>query len=260
MPPPDGIVALVTGAARGIGYGIAQSLATEGFHIAVNDIVSEGSLTDQLTRLESHGIRTVYCRADVTDTADRRHLVATVEESLGPIDILVNNAGVAPETRTDILQATEASFERVLGINLKGPYFLTQAVANRMLARRIAGHDGLMCIVNIASSNSVAASPDRGEYCVSKAGVSMATKLWAVRLGEHNIPVYEIRPGIIATGMTAPVKEKYDRLIAEGLLLQKRWGQPEDVGRAVAMLCRGDLPYATGQVIHVDGGQLIPRL
>ena len=187
-------------------------------------------------------------------------MLAAIRERFGRLNVLVNNAGVAPRVRADILEATEESYERVMRINLQGPYFLTQAVANWMVEQRRqdVGFEG--CIVNIASVSSTVASPSRGEYCVSKAGVSMATKLWAVRLGEFNIPVYEIRPGIIKTDMTKPVTEKYDKLIGEGLLVQARWGLPEDIGKAVAMMVRGDIAYSTGQVVMVDGGQTLQRL
>jgi NAD(P)-dependent dehydrogenase (short-subunit alcohol dehydrogenase family) len=172
----------------------------------------------------------------------------------------VNNAGIAPPERRDLLDATEESFDLVLGVNLRGPYFLTQAVARWMVAQKKADASFAGCIVNVSSVSSVAASTNRGEYCVAKAGLSMATQLWAARLGEFDIPVYEVRPGIVRTDMTAGVTEKYDRLIAAGLLVQPRWGEPDDVGRVVAMLARGDLAYSTGQVIDVDGGMGVRRL
>lgn len=253
-------VALITGAARGIGYDIAKSLAKEKFHLAINDIVEKKAVTEKISLLEKNGITAQYFRADVSVQADRQRMLAKVQAHFGTLNLLVNNAGVAPKQRTDILNATEESFDRVLSINLKGPYFLTREIAKWMVRQKQKNPDDLFCIINISSSNSVAVSVNRGEYCVSKAGVSMATKLWAVRLAEFGIPVYEIRPGIIETPMTEVVKEKYDRMIEKGLLLQKRWGRPEDVGKAVAMLARGDLPYSTGQVLYVDGGQLIPRL
>ncbi len=253
-------IALITGSAKGIGYGIAQCLAKESFDLIINDVVKRASISDKLAALERYGVEVLYCQADVSNPEDRKRMLSEIEQRFGLIHVLVNNAGVAPEVRQDILKVTEKSFERVIKINLQGPYFLTQAVADIMIAKKNGDNESYFCIINIASSNSQAASTDRSEYCISKAGVSMSTKLWAVRLGEFNIPVYEIRPGIIKTDMTAPVTEKYDKLIERGLLLQKRWGLPEDVGRAVAMLARGDLEYSTGQVLNVDGGQLIPRL
>ena len=249
--------ALITGAARGIGYGIARSLAAEGFDLFINDILDPPSAA--LDALREMGSEINYIRADISSSNERDRIVEHVRQSGRPLHLLVNNAGVAPRARQDILKASEESFERVLKINLQGPYFLTQAIAALMISQSEQTGDAFCCIVNIASSNSVAASVHRGEYCVSKAGLSMATKLWATRLAEFDIPVYEIRPGLIDTEMTRVVKEMYDDKIEQGFLLQPRWGQPEDVGRAVAMLERGDLRYSTGQVLFVDGGQLLPH-
>jgi len=212
---------------------------------------------DELSKL---GAEVLYCQADVSDPSARTRMLHRIRERFGRLNILVNNAGVAPKTRADILEATEESFERVLRINLQGPYFLTQAVARWMVDLRQQDQVFEACIINISSISATVASPSRGEYCISKAGVSMATRLWAVRLAEFGIPVYEIRPGVVKTDMTKAIAGKYERLIAEGLTLQPRWGFPEDVGRAVAMLVRGDLPYSTGQVIVVDGGMTIPTL
>src|SRR5262249_34015959 len=173
---------------------------------------------------------------------------------------LVNNAGRAPRVRADILDATEATFDEVLRTNLYGPYFLTQQIARAMVEQRAADRDRAMAIVFVTSVSAVMASANRGEYCVSKAGLAMAVQLFAVRLAEHAIPVYEVRPGIIATDMTAPVKDAYDQRIADGLVPARRWGTPDDVGRVVALLVKGDISYATGSVITVDGGLSIPRL
>jgi 3-oxoacyl-[acyl-carrier protein] reductase len=252
--------ALITGAGRGIGYGIAKALAREGAAIAIMDVLPETDVAANLAELEAAGHHVLYCQGDVTSAADRAAVLNAVKEAFGGLNILVNNAGVAPKVRADILEAGEESFERLMRINLQGPYFLTQAAANWMVAQAKADDGFSGCIVNISSISADVASPSRGEYCISKAGVSMATKLWAARLGEFGIPVYEIRPGVIQTDMTAVVKEKYDKLIAEGLCVQQRWGFPEDIGKAVAMLARGDLPYSTGQVIMVDGGMTLPRL
>jgi NAD(P)-dependent dehydrogenase (short-subunit alcohol dehydrogenase family) len=174
--------------------------------------------------------------------------------------VLVNNAGVAPFNRTDLLEATEESFVRLMRINLKGPYFLTQVVARWMIEQHETDANFAGVIVNVSSVSATAASVNRGDYCISKAGLAMATQLWAVRLAEFGICVYEVRPGVIRTDMTEGVKEKYDRLIAEGLTVERRWGTPEDVGRAVAVLAKGELSYATGNVIHVDGGLSLRRL
>jgi 3-oxoacyl-[acyl-carrier protein] reductase len=253
-------VALVTGGGRGIGLGIARCLAKDGCDLAICGMREESSVADALAELQALGARTLYCRADIASPAARRDLIDTVRSTFGHLNVLVNNAGVAPTVRMDILEASEESFERLIRTNLQGPYFLTQAVARWMVEQGKQDPAFTGCIVNISSISSTVASPSRGEYCVSKAGVSMATKLYAARLAEFGIPVYEVRPGIIQTDMTAAVQAKYDKLIGDGLLLQARWGLPEDVGRAVAMLVRGDLAYSTGQVLMVDGGQTLQRL
>jgi len=243
--------ALVTGAARGIGAAIALELARAGLAVAVFDVLEARETVQAIERLGQQALAIV---GDVTQPKDRDAALQKIEQAFGRLDVLVNNAGVAPKVRADILQATEESFDRVISINLKGPYFLTQAVANWMIRQRPQRPTDWMCLVNISSCSAYAASPSRGEYCLSKAGVSMATKLWAARLAEHGIGVYEVRPGIIATDMTAAVKEKYDKLIAEGLTPIKRWGQPEDVAAAVAACVRGELKFSTGELINVDGG------
>lgn len=253
-------VALITGAGRGIGYGIAKALAADGCHIVVADIHAEDAVQEAMDELRALGSEVLYSRTDVTDPEGRAAMLATIRERFGALHVLVNNAGVGPRVRADILDATEESFEWVMRINLQGPYFLTQAVARWMIEQKAADPDWWGCIVNVSSISATVASPSRGEYCISKAGVSMATKLWAARLGEYDIPVYEVRPGIIKTPMTAGVTEKYDRLIAEGILVQSRWGYPEDVARAVAMMVRGDIAYSTGQVVMVDGGFSLQRL
>jgi 3-oxoacyl-[acyl-carrier protein] reductase len=253
-------VALITGAGRGIGLGIAKALAVEGCDIVVGDIHSGEIVAEALDELRNLGAEVLYCIADVSDPEARVRMLDAICEKFGRLDVLVNNAGVAPKVRADILEATKESYDWVMGINLKGPYFLTQAVANWMIEQQKEDEGFQGCIVNISSISATVASPSRGEYCISKAGVSMATKLWAARLGEFGIPVYEIRPGVIRTPMTEAVKEKYDKLIEDGLTIQPRWGFPEDIGKAVAMMVRGDLPYSTGQVIMVDGGMTVQRL
>jgi len=253
-------VALVTGSRRGIGFGVARSLAAEGYDVVVNGTGGKEEIRERLGELDSLGAAVLYCRADVASAADRARMLEETYTRFGGLNLLVNNAGVAPSVRADILDATEESYDRVMGINLKGPYFLTQAVARRMVEERARGSTERFAIVNVSSISSRVASVNRGEYCLSKAGVSMATKLWATRLAALGIPVYEVQPGIIKTDMTAGVTAKYDALIAGGLIPQNRWGLPEDVGKAVAMLARGDLGYSTGQVILVDGGQLLERL
>jgi NAD(P)-dependent dehydrogenase (short-subunit alcohol dehydrogenase family) len=253
-------VALVTGAGRGIGLGIAKSLAADGCDVAIGDVHEEQAVATALSEVRRLGADALYCRADVTDAAARAAMLDRIRGHFGCLNVLVNNAGVAPRVRADILDATEESYEFVMRVNLQGPYFLTQAVARWMAEQKRADGAYQGCIVNISSISAATASVSRGEYCLSKAGVSMATKLWAVRMAEFGVPVYEVRPGIIQTDMTAAVKEKYDKLIAGGLMLQPRWGLPEDIGRAVAMLARGDVGYSTGQVIVVDGGMTVDRL
>jgi NAD(P)-dependent dehydrogenase (short-subunit alcohol dehydrogenase family) len=253
-------VALVTGGSRGIGLGIAQCLSREGCELVICGVRAEEQVESTLAQLGSGGTGVLYCQADVSDGEARARMLSQIRARFGRLNVLVNNAGVAPKVRADILEATEESYDRVMGINLKGPYFLTQAAARWMIEQRGQDPDFAGCIVNVSSISATVASPSRGEYCLSKAGVSMATQLWAARLGEYDIPVYEVRPGIAMTDMTSAVKAKYDRLIAEGLTIQPRWGLPDDVGKAVAMLVRGDLPYSTGQVVMVDGGLTLQRL
>jgi NAD(P)-dependent dehydrogenase (short-subunit alcohol dehydrogenase family) len=253
-------VALITGGASGIGFGISGAMAQEGFDLVLCGRRPAEQVRAALAALQDQGADVCYVSADIGRPEDREAVVVAARSRFGRLDMLVNNAGVAPRERHDLLEATEESFDRVLGINLRGPYFLTQAVARWMVEQRQAdpGYRGL--VVNIGSVSATLASVNRGEYCISKAGLAMATRLWAVRLGEYGIPVYEVRPGITRIDMTAGVQDKYDHLIADGLLVQPRWGEPSDVGRAVAMLARGDLPYSTGQVVMVDGGLTLGRL
>jgi NAD(P)-dependent dehydrogenase (short-subunit alcohol dehydrogenase family) len=253
-------VAIVTGGSRGIGRGIAEALADSGFDLAINGVRDAAEVARVVDALTDRGVDVCYFRGDVSQAADREAIVDAVRRRFGRLDVLVNNAGVAPNVRADILEATEESFDRVVGINLKGPYFLTQLVARWMIEQHQANDGYRGEIVNVSSVSATEASINRGDYCISKAGVAMATQLWAHRLAEFGIAVYEVRPGIITTDMTAPVKEKYDRLIANGLTVENRWGTPEDIGRAVAMLARGELTYATGNVLHIDGGLTLRRL
>ncbi len=253
-------VALVTGGSRGIGLGIAEALADSGFDLAINGVREAADVTGALDALKKRGANVVYCQGNVAEAVDREAIVDAVRQRFGRLDVLVNNAGVAPNVRADILDATEDSFDRLIGINLKGPYFLTQLVARWMIDQRKADVDFHGVVINISSVSATEASINRGDYCISKAGVAMATQLWAHRLAEFAIPVYEVRPGLIRTDMSAPVAEKYDRMIASGLLVENRWGMPDDVGRAVAMLARGEITYGTGNVLHIDGGMTLRRL
>lgn len=253
-------VALVTGGSRGIGLGIVTQLAKQGFNIAINGVRPQEGVTDVLASIKALGVEVIYCQGNVALSADRAKILQEVKDHYGQLNILVNNAGIAPRERRDVLSTSETSFDEVLDTNLKSCYFLTQAAANWMIEQKAAQPDFSASIINISSISATVASVNRGEYCVSKAGISMVTQLFAARLGEYDIPVYEVRPGVIATDMTAGVKEKYDNLIGGGLCVQPRWGTPEDVGKAVGALAAGGFPYSTGQVFMVDGGLTLSRL
>jgi NAD(P)-dependent dehydrogenase (short-subunit alcohol dehydrogenase family) len=258
-------VALVTGAGQGIGRGIAVRLAADGYIVAVNDVVADPADTTKgayevKKSIEQCGGKSEVFKADISSAPQRQAMVDAVANAFGRIDLLVNNAGVAPKERRDLLEASEESFDRLISINLKGPYFLTQLVANRMIVWKAQGKVPSPRIVFISSISAYTSSTGRGEYCVSKAGVSMAVQLFADRLGEHGIPVIAVCPGIIETPMTSTVKGKYDKLIAAGLLVTKRWGQPDDVAKVVSAFARGDLDYSTGASIEVGGGFGVRRL
>src|SRR5712691_324570 len=255
-------VALVTGSSRGIGRAIAIELARIGYDLMINYLSNEAAAEQvcaevkALGKTEDKAVRVAKCGADIANANDRRQLLRATRAQFGRLDLLVNNAGIAPGARVDLLEATEESFDLIMRVNLKGPYFLTQAAARWMIDQKSAGKFGNYqpAIVSISSVSAYAASPERGDYCVAKAGLAMLTKLYATRLAGVGINVYEIRPGIIATDMTAEVKGKYDRLIAEGLTPIRRWGTPDDVGRTVAAIAAGGLSFSTGEVINVDGG------
>jgi NAD(P)-dependent dehydrogenase (short-subunit alcohol dehydrogenase family) len=253
-------VALITGGSRGIGLGIAQALVKQGYRVAINGVRAADQVEEPLKQLNAEGGEAIYCQGNVGSADDRRKIMEEIKAKWGQLNLLVNNAGVAPKERKDILEADEQSFDWLMGINLKGPYFLTQQAANWMIEQKTKNSKDSFSIINISSVSATIASVNRGEYCISKAGMSMSTKLWAARLGEFDIPVYEIQPGVIRTDMTAGVIEKYDKMIAAGLTLQRRWGQPEDLGKTVIALAEGMIPYATGQIIHTDGGMTIQTL
>jgi 3-oxoacyl-[acyl-carrier protein] reductase len=253
-------VALITGGTRGIGLGIATELARAGFDLAVNGVREETAINSVLDDLREYGTKVAYFQGDISSKDDRQKLIDAIFKQYDRINVLVNNAGIAPPERRDILEATEESFELVLNTNLQGPYFLTQMVANRMIDTRMRVPEEFYCIINVSSVSASVASVNRGEYCISKAGIAMATKLWAARLGEFDIPVYEIQPGVIRSDMTSGVTEKYDKLFQDGLAIQQRWGMPEDVGKVAAAMAAGNMPYSTGQVVMVDGGMTIQRL
>ena len=248
-------VAIVTGGSRGIGRGIVVALAGAGYDVAVNYASNSVAAQEVCDEVNGLGGRGLAVRADIAQTGDRQRLVEQTLEAFGRIDLLVNNAGVAPAVRADVLEAGEESFDRLIGINLKGPYFLTQLVARSMIEQIAAGTIDSPKIVVVSSISAYTASVNRGDYCVSKAGLSMLVKLFAARLAEHGINVHEVRPGVIDTDMTSAVKQRYDDLILnQGLTPIRRWGQPEDVGKAVVAIATDLLPFSTGQVIDVDGG------
>jgi len=249
--------AIITGGSRGIGRGIAVELAKlKTYNLIVNYAGNQTAAQEckALCLNAANGeIRTEICRADISDAASRAELLEFTRSTFGRLDLLVNNAGVAPSVRADLLEAGEESFDRLISINLKGPYFLSQQAA--LMMREAEALEGASrAIVNITSISSFTASVNRGDYCIAKAGLSMMTRLFAIRLAEYGIGVFEVQPGVIQTDMTGGVKEKYDALFAAGLTPINRWGQPSDIGRAVSAIARGDFPYSTGQVINVDGG------
>jgi NAD(P)-dependent dehydrogenase (short-subunit alcohol dehydrogenase family) len=253
-------VSIVTGASRGIGRGCAVALAARGWSVVVNFRGNADAAQETLALIEQAGGAGVLAQADVASAADRDRLVDTALARYGRLDLLVNNAGMAPRQRVDVLELSEASYDEVMATNLKGPFFLTQRAAKAML--ELIGRQRIErgAIVNMGSISAYTSSVNRAEYCLSKAGMAMMTKLYADRLAEHGINVYELRPGIIDTDMTSVAKAKYDRLIAEGLTPIRRWGTPDDVGRAVVAIAEGYFPLSTGEVINVDGGFHLRRL
>ena len=252
-------VAVISGGSRGIGYGIATALARDGFDLAIIGRRAEAEV-DSLAALRELGRQVLYCSADISQTADLAAVTEQVLDHFPRVNLLVNNAGIAPRIRADILQTSEQSYREVMNTNLAGPFFLTQRLANHMAQMKSEQPDYSAMIITISSVSATMASVERPEYCISKAGLAMLTKLYACRMAAFDIPVYEVRPGIIKTDMTAGVQEKYDRLFAEDFALTNRWGQPDDVGRLVAALARGDFGYSTGQVFMVDGGLSVERL
>ena len=252
-------VALITGSTRGIGLGIAHALAPT-HDLILNGVREASEVTEPLAALAATGAQVHYARGDISTPKGRAAILDTARNSLGRLDVLVNNAGATPTKRHDLLEADAEELDRMLAINCTGPHLLTQAAATWMIEQHAADPSTTPSILFITSISAESATPARGGYCLAKAASSMSARLFAVRLAEHSIPVYEVRPGIIATDMTAPVKDKYDTFIAEGNLLEPRWGTPADIGKSVAALVRGDFPYATGAVITQDGGLGLPRL
>lgn len=252
--------ALITGGSRGIGFGIAKALAKEGYNLAINGVRDEENAFEALEELRQLGAEVAYCQGSIALAADRERIIEKAYSIFGQINLLVNNAGIAPRERMDLLETTPENYQEVLTTNLEGPFFFTQSVARKMAHAKQNNHAFEATIIFVTSISATVVSINRGEYCVSKAGLAMTSALFAVRMAEYSIPVFEIRPGVIATDMTSKVQGKYDTLFENGMALQPRWGTPEDVGKAVASLTRGDFPYSTGQVIGVDGGMLIDRL
>lgn len=254
--PEQGRVALITGGSRGIGLGIARQLAAENWRLAINGRRDEQDVAETLDALRQTAPEVLYCQADVAAAADREAMLQAIRDRFGSLHLLVNNAGITSPGRRDLLEATPENFDLVFDVNLKGPFFLTQAAARWMIEQAAADPEYGGVVVNMSSVSGEIPSTNRADYCMARAAMTMMTRLWAARLAEHRVDVYEVRPGVIRTDMTAGVTEKYDRLIAEGLTAERRWGEPEDVGRTVAMLARRELTYATGNVINVDGGLL----
>jgi len=253
-------VALVTGGSRGIGRAIAVALGTAGWRVAVNYRSNAEAAAESMRFIEHAGAEAVAIQADVTSAADRARLVEETLETFGWMNLLVNNAGIAPKERHDILQTDEAGYDEVMDANLKGPFFLTQLVAKAMIGLIKTRIITAASIVNVGSISAYTSSVSRPEYCLSKAGLAMMTALYADRLAQHGIGVYEVRPGIIRTDMTEPVRDRYNRLIQEGLTPIRRWGEPEDVAQAVVAIAEGRFPFSTGEVVNVDGGFHLRRL
>ena len=256
--PVAGRRAWVTGGRRGIGRGIAYALAENGFEVVIGDLTEDDDVNETLRGIRQHGVRAAFVRFDVAEVAQHESVLDRVESLLGPLTCLVNNAGISVAKRGDLLDATPESFDELIRVNLRGPFFLAQQMAKRWLPRV---HDGCYrSIINISSISAQTVSVNRAEYCISKAGITMATQLLATRLGEAGVGVFEIRPGVIRTPMTAGVAQAYDQRIAAGLSPMPRWGEPADVGRAAAALAGGAFAFSTGDAIHVDGGLHIARL
>lgn len=253
-------IAIITGSRRGIGRGIAEALGKEGYHIIVS--ATAETAEDVISELKEEQISCEYVKCDVSKKEDRISLVDYVWDKFGRVDVLVNNAGVAPTTRLDILETTEESYDRVVNINSRSTFFMCQLIANRMIELKQSGNvdDYNPRIINISSMSAYTSSTSRGEYCISKAAVSMVTQLFADRLAEYEIPVFEVRPGIIMTDMTKAVKEKYAKLIEDGITPIKRFGYPKDIANCVVALCSGLLDFSTGQVLNADGGFHLRRL
>ena len=248
-------MALVTGGRRGIGRGIAYALAAAGYDLVIHDIEADAATQETLDTIAAQGRRAVFVRGDLAELAAHPAMVTEAWAAFGTIDVLVNNAGVQVQVRGDLLNVTPESFDRLMNVNLRGTFFLTQAVARRMVAETRSANEPPRAIITISSANAMTVvGPNRAEYCISKTGLAMMSQLFAERLAPDDIMCYELRPGIIATDMTAPAKERYDKLIAEGITPIRRWGTPADVGQTVVTLANRSLPFNTGTTLHIDGG------
>ena len=253
-------ITIITGASRGIGAGIAFALAKAGWSVVINYRGNKQAAENATEKIRKLGRECLLVQADISNNSDRQNLLDQTIQKFGQIDLLINNAGMAPRQRLDILETTEESYDQVMSVNLKGPFFLSQLIANKMLDLIQSKKIKNPRIINIGSISAYVSSPNRGEYCLSKAGIGMMTALFADRLAEFGIGVYEIRPGIIETDMTSSVKQKYDKLIRDGLTPIRRWGKPDDVVKAVVSIAEGNFPFSTGEIINVDGGFHMQRL
>jgi 3-oxoacyl-[acyl-carrier protein] reductase len=253
-------VALITGGSRGIGFGIAKKLAQEGINLAINGVREELDAASNLAELRTFGVRVEYLQGNIGTTEGRNDIVQSMREKFGKVDILVNNAGVAPKVRSDVFEISEEDYDYVVDINQKGTFFLTQAIAKWMAEAKQANPERLFTIITVTSVSAVMASIHRASYCMSKAAASMMSTVMAIKMAEFDIPVYEIRPGVIETDMIEAVRESYHKAVKSGFTLEQRMGMPEDIGKVAAALVRGDLPYSTGQIISVDGGMTVQRM
>jgi 3-oxoacyl-[acyl-carrier protein] reductase len=253
-------VALITGGSRGIGFGIAKKLAQEGINLAINGVREELDAASNLAELRTFGVRVEYLQGNIGTTEGRNDIVQSMREKFGKVDILVNNAGVAPKVRSDVFEISEEDYDYVVDINQKGTFFLTQAIAKWMAEAKQANPERLFTIITITSVSAVMASIHRASYCMSKVAASMMSTVMAIKMAEFDIPVYEIRPGVIETDMIEAVRESYHKAVKSGFTLEQRMGIPEDIGKVAAALVRGDLPYSTGQIISVDGGMTVQRM
>jgi 3-oxoacyl-[acyl-carrier protein] reductase len=253
-------VALITGGSRGIGLGIAKALAEKGFALAINGVRDESGVTEIINELKTYGQDVIYCHGDIAKAEDRQSIIDKVKAHYGQLNVLVNNAGVAPKVRKDMLEIDEEGFDYMMDIVQKGTFFMSQLAVKELITGKEKDPNFEAYMINITSISARTASTNRVEYCMAKASLSIMSSSFAIRLADYGIPVYEIQPGIISTDMTAVVKDKYEKLAADGVVPEKRMGTPEDIGKIVAALATGQLPYCTGQMIAPDGGMGIWRL